>query len=58
MGLLISNNLFKCLIGLGYQFRLDFAFFRYTDVALLLIVYIILVWMVDLASAGLRRLAQ
>jgi ABC-type phosphate/phosphonate transport system permease subunit len=49
---------FVAASGLGYQFRLDFAFFRYTDVALLLIVYIILVWMVDLASAGLRRLAQ
>ncbi|MDA0676716.1 MAG: ABC transporter permease subunit [Chloroflexi bacterium] len=45
-------------VGLGYQFRLDLAFFRYTDVALLLIIYVLLVWAVDLASIGLRRLAR
>jgi phosphonate transport system permease protein len=45
-------------VGLGYQFRLDLAFFRYTDVALLLIVYVLLVWAVDLGSIGLRRLAR
>lgn len=44
--------------GLGYQFRLDLAFFRYSDVALLLIVYVLLVWTADLASIGLRRLAR
>ncbi len=44
--------------GLGYQLRLDLSFFRYTDVALLLIVYIGLVWTVDLISIGLRRLAR
>ncbi len=44
--------------GLGYQFRLDLSFFRYTDVALLLIVYVLLVWTADLASIGLRRLAR
>lgn len=44
--------------GLGYQFRLDLSFFRYTDVALLLIVYVLLVWAADLASIGLRRLAR
>jgi phosphonate transport system permease protein len=44
--------------GLGYQFRLNLAFFRYTDVALLLVVYVLLVWTVDLASIGLRRLAR
>lgn len=44
--------------GLGYQFRLDLAFFRYTDVALLLIVYVLLVWLADIASIGLRRLAR
>lgn len=49
---------FIAAAGLGYQFRLDFAFFRYTNVALLLIVYVLLVWMVDLISAGLRRLAR
>lgn len=44
--------------GLGYQFRLDLSFFRYTDVALLLIVYILLVWAADIVSIGLRRLAR
>lgn len=44
--------------GLGYQLRLDLAFFRYTDVALLLIVYVLLVWAADLASTGLRRLTR
>ena len=44
--------------GLGYQFRLDLAFFRYSDVALLLIVYVLLVWAADLASIGLRKLAR
>ena len=44
--------------GLGYQFRLDLSFFRYSDVALLLIVYVLLVWAADLASIGLRRLAR
>jgi phosphonate transport system permease protein len=44
--------------GLGYQFRLDLAFFRYTDVALLLMVYVGLVWAVDLLSIWLRHLAR
>ena len=44
--------------GLGYQLRLDLAFFRYTDVALLLMVYVLLVWAIDLASTWLRRLAK
>ena len=44
--------------GLGYQFRLDLAFLRHTDVALLLIVYVLLVWAVDLVSVWLRRLAR
>ncbi len=44
--------------GLGYQLRLDLSFFRYTDVALLLVIYILLVWAVDLTSSSLRRLAR
>lgn len=44
--------------GLGREFRLDMSFFRYTDVALLLMWYLILVVMVDLASMGMRRLAR
>lgn len=45
-------------VGLGYQLRLDLSFFRYTDVALLLIMYVLLVWAADLVSIGLRRLAR
>jgi phosphonate transport system permease protein len=41
--------------GLGRDFRLSMSFFHYTDVALLLIWYIILVVSVDLLCAWLRR---
>jgi len=44
--------------GLGREFRLDMSFFRYTDIALLLIWYLILVFFVDLVSMYLRRLAR
>ena len=44
--------------GLGREFRLDMSFFRYTDIALLLIWYLILVVFVDLVSMCLRRLAR
>ena len=44
--------------GLGREFRLDMSFFRYTDIALLLIWYLILVVLVDLVSMYLRRLAR
>ena len=44
--------------GLGREFRLDMSLFRYTDVALLLVWYILLVAGVDLVSAGLRRLTR
>ena len=44
--------------GLGREFRLDMSFFRYTDVTLLLIWYLILVVFVDVVSMGLRRLAR
>ena len=44
--------------GLGREFRLDMSFFRYTDVALLLIWYVLLVIFVDVASMGLRRLIR
>lgn len=49
---------FVAAVGLGYQLRLDLSFFRYTDVALLLIMYVLLVWAADLVSIGLRRLAR
>lgn len=44
--------------GLGREFRLDMHLFRYTDVFLILLWYLILVMMVDLVSSRLRRLAQ
>lgn len=44
--------------GLGREFRLSMSFFDYTDVALLLFMYFMLVLLVDLISAGLRRLAR
>lgn len=44
--------------GLGREFRLAMSWFHYTDVALLLMWYLILVVAVDLISAYLRRLAR
>ena len=42
--------------GLGREFRLSISLFHYTDVALIIAWYLILVVAVDLVSAGLRRL--
>ena len=44
--------------GLGREFRLSMSFFDYDRVGLLLVWYLILVLGVDLAAAGLRRLAR
>jgi phosphonate transport system permease protein len=44
--------------GLGREFRLSLSFFHYTDLALILLTYLLLVLAVDAASAGLRRLAR
>jgi phosphonate transport system permease protein len=44
--------------GLGYQLRLDLSFRRWTDVALVLLAYVLLVWSVDAVSSALRRLAR
>lgn len=44
--------------GLGREFLLDMSLFRYTDVALLLVWYLILVVLVDLATMFMRRLAR
>ena len=44
--------------GLGLEFRLNMSFRHYDDVALLLLAYLVLVVGVDLAAAGLRRLAR
>ena len=44
--------------GLGMEFRLSLSHFHYTSVTLLLAWYLLLVLAVDLASAGMRRLAR
>lgn len=44
--------------GLGREFRLSMSWFQYPEVTLILLVYFCLVIGVDLASAGLRRLAR
>ena len=44
--------------GLGREFRLNLSFFQYTDLALIVLWYLILVLAVDLLSAGLRRLVR
>jgi len=44
--------------GLGMEFRLAMSFFKYTEVTLILIWYLIIVLAVDFASALLRRMAN
>ena len=44
--------------GLGREFRLSMSFFSYTDVALILATYLLLVFGVDALSGALRRLAR
>ncbi len=44
--------------GLGHEFRLRMSWFQYDELTLLLTFYLLLVLLVDLASAGLRRLAR
>ena len=44
--------------GLGREFRLSLSFFHYTEVALIILWYLVLVVMVDLLSAWLRRLSR
>ena len=44
--------------GLGREFRLSMSYRHFDDIALMLVCYFILVVGVDLASAGLRRLAR
>ncbi len=49
---------FVAASGLGREFRLDMSFFRFTDVALILMVYFGLVVAGDLVSARLRNMAR
>ncbi len=44
--------------GLGYQLRLDLSFRRCTDVALVLLACVLLVWIVDAVYSALRRLTR
>ena len=44
--------------GLGREFRLSLSFFHYSEVALIIFWYLLLVVAVDLLSAWLRRLAR
>ena len=44
--------------GLGREFRLSLSFFQYTDVALIILWYLILVVAVDLLSGFLRRMVR
>ena len=44
--------------GLGTSFRLAMSYFKYTEVTLILIWYLIIVMAVDLAAAFLRKLAN
>lgn len=44
--------------GLGQQFKLSMSWFNYTEITLLLICYLLLVFLADLVSGILRRLAQ
>ena len=44
--------------GLGMDFRLSMSFFHYSDVALLLAWYLLLVVGIDMLCAGLRKLIR
>ena len=44
--------------GLGREFRLNMSYFKYDEVALLLLCYFILVVFADMVSVGLRGLAS
>ena len=44
--------------GLGREFRLSLSFFQYTDVALMIFWYLVLVMAVGLLSAFLRRMVR
>lgn len=44
--------------GLGREFRLRMSFFHYSDVLLILIVYVLLVFLVDAVSGVLRRMSR
>lgn len=49
---------FVSAAGLGREFRLRMSFFHYSDIALLLLVYLLLVFAAEICGAVLRRLAR
>jgi ABC-type phosphate/phosphonate transport system permease subunit len=49
---------FVSAAGLGREFRLNLSFFHYSDVGLLLLVYVLVVFAVDATTVGLRHLAR
>lgn len=49
---------FVSATGLGREFRLSLSFFHYTEVSLIILWYLVLVIVVDIVSAWLRRLAR
>lgn len=49
---------FVAAAGIGYELRLAMSRFDYTQIALLLAVYVLVVFAVDLISGALRRLAR
>ncbi len=44
--------------GLGHQLRLSLSFRRWTEVALVLLLYVLIVWVVEAIASWLRRLAR
>lgn len=44
--------------GLGQEFKLAMSYFKYTDITLMLICYLLLVVLADLVSEGSRKLAE
>lgn len=44
--------------GLGMQFKLAMSYFKYSELTLILMCYLILVWIADLVSEGSRRLTR
>jgi phosphonate transport system permease protein len=44
--------------GLGQQFKLSMSYFKYTEVTLLLLCYLLLVLLADLMSEGSRKLSE
>lgn len=44
--------------GLGLQFKLSMSYFHYTEITLLLICYILLVWFADIVSDKMREIVK